>query len=120
MRVRDVEEAVTLANDSVYGLASSVYTKDLAKGEAIARRIQAGNTAVNDGLIHFMGRAAPFGGSGDSGVGHRNGVDGIRKYTEPQTIMTTRLGLKRDLGWFPNSKRMTKLLERAFAFYYGR
>lgn len=119
MRVRDVDEAVQLANDSVYGLASSVYTKDTRKGEAIARRIHAGSTAVNDGLIQFMGRSAPFGGSGDSGLGSRHGRDGIVKYTEPHTIMVTRLALKKDLGWFPNSKRMTKLLERLLARYYG-
>jgi acyl-CoA reductase-like NAD-dependent aldehyde dehydrogenase len=120
MKVRDVDEAVRLANDSVYGLASSVYTKDTHKGEAIARRINAGSTAVNDGLIQFMGRHAPFGGSRDSGVGARHGREGILKYTEPQTIMVTRLGLKKDIGWFPNSKRMTKLLERVLARYYGR
>ncbi len=120
MKVRDTDEAVRLANDSGYGLSSSVYTKDTTKGEAIARRIRAGNTAVNDGYIHVVGWEAPYGGSSDSGVGARNGREGILKYTEPHTIMVTRFGLKKDIGWFPNSKRMTKLLERAFSRYYGR
>jgi acyl-CoA reductase-like NAD-dependent aldehyde dehydrogenase len=120
MGVRDIDEAVRLANDSGYGLSSSVYSKDTTKGEAIARRIRAGNTAVNDGYVHVVGWEAPFGGSRDSGVGARNGREGILKYTEAHTIMVTRFGLKRDIGWFPNSKRMTKLLERAFSRYYGR
>ena len=120
MKVRDVDEAVRLANDSVYGLCSSVYTKDLAKGEAIARRIRAGSTAVNDGLIQFMARGAPFGGSRESGLGSRHGRDGILKYTEPHTIMITRLGLKRDLNWFPNSKAVTKISERLLSRYYRR
>jgi acyl-CoA reductase-like NAD-dependent aldehyde dehydrogenase len=120
MKVSDVDEAVRLANDSVYGLGSSVFTKDLAKGEAIARRIRAGGTAVNDAVIQCLGYEAPFGGSAESGVGSRNAREGILKYTEPHTIMITRFGLKRDVNWFPNSKRMTKLLDRAFARFYGR
>ena len=120
MRVSDVDEAVRLANDSVYGLGSSVFTKDLAKGEAIARRIRAGGTAVNDAIIQCLGYEAPFGGSAESGVGSRNAREGILKYTEPHTIMVTRFGLKRDANWFPNSKRMTKLLEGALARFYGR
>ena len=120
MRFSDVDEAVRLANDSVYGLGSAVFTKDLAQGEAIARRIRAGSTAVNDALVQFLGRGAPFGGTADSGLGARHGRDGIVKYTEPHTIMVTRFGLKKDIGWFPNSKRMTKLLDRGFTRFYGR
>jgi acyl-CoA reductase-like NAD-dependent aldehyde dehydrogenase len=120
MRVSDVDEAVRLANDSVYGLGSSVFTKDLAKGVAIARRIRAGGTAVNDAIIQCLGYEAPFGGSAESGVGSRNAREGILKYTEPHTIMVTRFGLKRDVNWFPNSKRVTKLLDGAFARFYGR
>ena len=120
MKVADVEEAVRLANDTTYGLSSSVWTKDVAKGEAIARRIQAGSVGVNDANIMFTARDAPFGGSRESGVGARHGADGILKYTEPQTVLVTRFGMKRDLGWLPANKRVTKLLERTFAFLYGR
>ncbi len=120
MRVRDADEAVRLANDSRYGLSSSVYTRDTNKGEAIARRIRAGNTAVNDGYIHVAGWEAPYGGSRDSGVGARNAREGILKYTEPHTIMITRLWPSKDIGWLPNSKRMTRLLERTFRRYYSR
>jgi acyl-CoA reductase-like NAD-dependent aldehyde dehydrogenase len=120
MRVRDTDEAVRLANDTRYGLSSSVYTRDMNKGEAIARRIRAGNTAVNDGYIHVAGWDAPYGGSRDSGIGARNARDGILKYTEPHTIMITRLAPNKDIGWIPNSKPITTLLERAFSRYYSR
>jgi acyl-CoA reductase-like NAD-dependent aldehyde dehydrogenase len=85
--------------------------------EAVRR---AGGTAVNDAIVQCLGYEAPFGGSADSGVGSRNAREGILKYTEPHTIMVTRVGLKRDVSWFPNSRRMTKLLEGAFARFYGR
>ena len=68
----------------------------------------------------MLGGEAPYGGSLDSGVGARSGREGILKYTEAHTIMVTRFGLKTDIGWFPNSKRMTKLLERGLSRYYGR
>ena len=121
MRVRDADEAVRLANDTRYGLSSSMHTRDTNKDEAIARRIRAGNTAVNDGYIHVAGWDAPYGGSRDSGVGARNAREGILKYTEPHTIMITRRGPKKDIGWLPNFlKRITTLLERAFSRYYSR
>jgi acyl-CoA reductase-like NAD-dependent aldehyde dehydrogenase len=120
MRFKDEDEAVRLANDSTYGLASSVFTKDAKRGEAIARRLRAGSTAVNDAIIQIACRTAPFGGSAESGLGSRHGRDGILKYTEPHTILITRFAPKRDLGWFPTSKRVTTLLDRGLSRFYGR
>src|SRR6185436_4029509 len=54
MKVRDADEAVELANDSRYGLNSSVFTRDVAKGESIARRLDAGNSCVNDACINYL------------------------------------------------------------------
>jgi acyl-CoA reductase-like NAD-dependent aldehyde dehydrogenase len=98
----------------------SLVARAHAKGEAIARRIRAGGTAVNDAIIQCFGYEAPFGGSADSGVGSRNAREGILKYTEPHTIMVTRFRPKRDIVWFSNSKRITKLLEAALGRFYGR
>jgi acyl-CoA reductase-like NAD-dependent aldehyde dehydrogenase len=95
-------------------------TPGTRKGERIARRIRPGNTAVNDGYIHVAGWEAPYGGSRESGVGARNAREGILKYAEPHTIMVTRLVPNKDIGWPPNSRRITKLLERTFSRYYAR
>lgn len=120
MKVKDVDEAIALANDSNYGLSSSLYTKDRVRGRRLARRLKAGNTAINDGLLHLVHRGVPFGGSGDSGVGSRHGRDGIVKFTEPHTIMTNWLPLKSDLGWLPNKAGVTRIAERALSALYGR
>nr|MBA2504873.1 aldehyde dehydrogenase family protein [Thermoleophilaceae bacterium] len=90
MKVKDGEEALRLSNDSPYGLNSSVWTKDVAKGEAMARRLEAGNACVNDAIINYLAMEAPFGGSHESGIGQRHGIKGIQKYCQTQTVLVTR------------------------------
>jgi acyl-CoA reductase-like NAD-dependent aldehyde dehydrogenase len=120
MKVRDVDEAVRLANDSRYGLNSAVFTKDIGKGEAVARRLDAGNACVNDALINYLAQEAPFGGTGESGIGVRHGPQGIRKYCSQQTILVTRFGPKREPTMFPNKAWKAKLFERLMVALWGR
>ena len=107
MKVEDAEEAIRLANDSIYGLGGSVFTKDLAKGEAVARRVHSGAVCVNDALINYVALELPMGGAKESGVGARHGAGGIRKYCEPQTILVARSFPKRDLHMFPYTAKST-------------
>ncbi|MFJ3582897.1 succinic semialdehyde dehydrogenase [Streptomyces sp. NPDC090127] len=89
---RDVDEAVTLANSSPYGLNASVWSRDGARGRAVAARVRAGTVNVNEAFAAAWGSVdAPMGGMGDSGLGRRHGADGILKYTEPQTVAHQRL-----------------------------
>lgn len=120
MKVRDEEEAVRYANDSRYGLNSSVFTKDLEKGEQIARRIDAGNACVNDCVTNYAAQELPFGGVGESGIGVRHGAAGIQKYCRTQSLLITRFAGKKELFFFPYTKRRTKLLERLMVLLYGR
>jgi acyl-CoA reductase-like NAD-dependent aldehyde dehydrogenase len=120
MKVADTDEAIRLANDSPYGLQASVYTKDLAKGEAVARRIEAGAVVVNDTSANYLALEAPMGGWKSSGLGVRHGAEGIRKYTRRQTILVTRFAPKKDLYMFPYKPGTSKLLLRMFKLLYGR
>ena len=120
MKVRDEEEALRLANDSRYGLNSSVFTKDLEKGERIARQIEAGNACVNDCVANYAAQELPFGGQGDSGIGLRHGAAGIQKYCRSQSIMITRFAGKKEPYFYPYSARRSKLLERVMVWLYGR
>ncbi|MEU0919287.1 succinic semialdehyde dehydrogenase [Streptomyces cyaneofuscatus] len=89
---RDVEEAVTLANATSYGLNASVWSRNGARGRAVAARVHAGTVNVNEAFAAAWGSVdAPMGGMGDSGLGRRHGADGILKYTEPQTIAHQRI-----------------------------
>lgn len=86
------EEAVALANSTPYGLNSSVWTKDLRRGRAVAARLRTGTVNVNEAYAAAYGSvASPMGGMGQSGLGRRHGAEGILRYTEAQTIATQRL-----------------------------
>jgi acyl-CoA reductase-like NAD-dependent aldehyde dehydrogenase len=120
MKVADADEAVRLANDSPYGLGASVWTKDLARGEQIARRIESGYACVNDANVNYFAYELPMGGWKDSGLGVRHGAAGIRKYTRQQAILVTRVAMKRDVHFFPYKASTTKLLGRLTKVLYGR
>jgi acyl-CoA reductase-like NAD-dependent aldehyde dehydrogenase len=121
MKVRDAEEAVRLANDTRYGLQASVWTKDAAKGERLARRIEAGAVTVNDAQVNYVALELPMGGWKESGLGTRHGADGIRKYTKKQSLLVTSFApLKKDLHMMPYTPRRTRLVAKLLKLVYGR
>jgi phenylacetaldehyde dehydrogenase len=86
MSFSDVDEAVELANDSSYGLASSVWTTNGATGHAIARRLRAGRVGIN---VHRAGGAyMPAGGYRQSGWGRENGKEGLANYLEVKSVVS--------------------------------
>ena len=120
VKVKDAEEAIRLANDSPYGLGASVFSKDVAKGEAVARRIESGAVCVNEAMMNYLAMELPMGGWKTSGVGSRHGAGGIRKYAKAQAILVSRLHAKRELQWFPYTEKGTKRLLKVFRFLWGR
>jgi succinate-semialdehyde dehydrogenase / glutarate-semialdehyde dehydrogenase len=82
---RDEDDAVRIANDTVFGLGGAVFTKDLARGERVARRLEAGSTFVN-GLVASDPRL-PFGGIKESGYGRELGPYGIKEFVNIKTIV---------------------------------
>jgi succinate-semialdehyde dehydrogenase/glutarate-semialdehyde dehydrogenase len=91
-RFASEDEAVERANASDYGLNCSIWTRDSARGRRLAVRVQAGTVNVNEGYSATWGSLdAPMGGMKDSGLGRRHGAEGIRKYTEEQTVSVQRL-----------------------------
>jgi acyl-CoA reductase-like NAD-dependent aldehyde dehydrogenase len=120
MKVGDAEEALRLANDSQYGLQASVWTRDTDRGEALARRVQAGVVCVNDAQVNYTALNLPMGGWKASGLGTRHGAAGIRKYTKVQSLLVTKLAPKRDLHMFPYTRLRSRALRGLLGFLYGR
>ncbi len=80
----DVDHAIQLANESVYGLSASIWTQDLTRAHRVAERIQAGVVWINCWLVRDL--RTPFGGVKQSGVGREGGMDAIRFWTEPKNV----------------------------------
>jgi len=88
-----LEDAISMANDSEFGLNFSVWTSDTARGVEIASRLQAGTVGVNDGYAAaWSSYDSPMGGMGASGQGRRHGAEGLLKYTEAQTVAVQKIG----------------------------
>jgi aldehyde dehydrogenase (NAD+) len=80
---KDVDDAVRIANDSIYGLSGQVYSADVAAATAVARRIRSGAVNVNTSMFSAY---APSGGYKQSGLGRERGIDGIRAFQEVKHI----------------------------------
>ncbi|WP_024794542.1 aldehyde dehydrogenase family protein [Tomitella biformata] len=106
VKVADEAEAIRLANDSEYGLSATVWTGDNARGERIARQLDAGAVNINDAFSNMMSFALPMGGWKESGIGARmGGAAAVLKYTRSQAITTPRIPTAaKELTWFPYSK----------------
>jgi acyl-CoA reductase-like NAD-dependent aldehyde dehydrogenase len=120
MKIANPDEGVRLANDSVYGLQASVWTRDIERGEALARRLEAGVVCVNDAQVNYTALNLPMGGWKTSGLGSRHGANGIRKYAKVQSLLITRRALKREPFMFPYKAKRTLMLRRMFRLIYGR
>ncbi len=89
LKFKDVDDVVARANDTEYGLAASVWSKDTKLARSIAERIEAGTVWINE--MHVFGPHIAFGGHKQSGMGVENALEGLAEYTNPQTIMQREL-----------------------------
>lgn len=79
----DEEDAIAIANNSIYGLSGAVYTEDIDHGYEVARRIRTGTISVNSATMDFT---LPFGGYKQSGTGREGGIEGLEEFFEVKTV----------------------------------
>ena len=90
-RFQDESDAIARANDGEYGLNAAIFSQDGDRARSIARQIKCGTVNINEGFgATFGSLAAPMGGMRESGMGRRQGAEGIHRYTETQSVGTQR------------------------------
>jgi acyl-CoA reductase-like NAD-dependent aldehyde dehydrogenase len=112
MTFKTEDEAINLANDSVFGLTASVWTRNTARGQRLAERIEAGTVMVNE-VVYTHGIAqTPWGGVKQSGYGRTHGRLGLLELVTPTHIHVNRVSCLPDLWWFRYDTNATKLFRR--------
>lgn len=109
MTFKTDDEAIKLANDSVYGLTASVWTKNIARGKRLAERIEAGTVMVNEAVYTHGIAQTPWGGVKESGYGRTHGRMGLLELVTPQHIHVNRFSFLPDLWWFRYSTQAGQL-----------
>ena len=113
-------EAIRLANESEFGLAASVWTRDTNRGETIARQIAAGTVMVNDTISCFGISEAPHGGFKASGIGRSHGQFGLEEMVRVKYLDSDRLPRIKKLWWYGYSEKLTRQMEAFVDLQFAR
>ena len=98
LKYESVEDAVDMANDSIFGLSAGVWSSDIEKAKRVASRLRSGTIWINE--WHILSEKAPFGGYKQSGVGREFGDEGLHEYTELKTLYVDDAKTRDNKPWY--------------------
>ena len=119
LTVDSEDEAIALANDSEFGLGASVWTMDRARGDRIARRLEAGMVWINDHMYSHSACACPWGGVKESGLGRSHSKFGLYECVNVK-LLSWEPSRTRDFWWHPYDESLGKAVHAAAQILYGR
>ena len=120
MKFKTEEEAIKLANDSEYGLGGSVWSKDLKRGERVARAIKTGNLCINNHMLNEGNPYLPFGGVKNSGFGRYKGEAGLLTFCYSKSVLIDKDSDIIEPNWYPFTKNKYKLLSDVIDGLFAR
>lgn len=116
----DDHDAVRLANDSEFGLAASVWTKNSRRGEQVAARLNAGTVMINDVLTCFAISEAPHGGVKASGIGLTHGLIGMQEMVRVKFVDTDLAGGMKKVWWYPYGETFGRQMDAFVDLLFAR
>jgi len=118
MTFRTLDEAVALANDSIYGLTASVWTRDKRAAAWMAERLEAGSVTVNDHMYSFVEPKAIWGGIKQTGMGRSHGPYGLHELVNIKYVGSDFFKKKSQLWWFPYDEKFSGLMEKSSTLFH--
>jgi len=119
MAVDSLDEAITLANDSPYGLTASGWTRSEEAARRLQQELVAGVVSINDHVSSYGEPTAPWGGVKWSGFGRMHGILGLREMVQPKYVSLDRGRQPAELWWFPYDGELDALVRRAAPAFYS-
>ena len=98
LKYKDEEEAVKIANDSIFGLGGGVWSEDLVRAREVAGKMRTGTVWIND--WHLLSEQMPFGGYKQSGIGREFGEEGMNEYTELKALHVDDAKTRENKPWY--------------------
>jgi acyl-CoA reductase-like NAD-dependent aldehyde dehydrogenase len=117
--VESAEEAIHLTNAANCGLTASIWTRDSAKGVAVARKLRVGHAGINDHVVSASDPRLPWGGVGDAGYGRERGREGLLGMVYPQAISQDRFVPPINVFWYPYTRLKVEFLRRLQQALFG-
>ena len=113
------EQALTLINDSAYGLNGSIFSRNIAQAQTLAQELELGNWAINDVIKNAGHAGLPFGGVKHSGFGRYRGAEGLRQFSRTVAGLSNHSQLANEPNWFPYDTHRYRLFKNHLDFVYG-